>query len=39
MAQEYEKRGGDYVKDDSSKNEPKKGTPEPKDPGAYRSPG
>lgn len=29
MAQEYEKRGGDYEKDPKSKNKPKKGAPEP----------
>lgn len=33
MAQRYEEKGGDYIKEDGSKNEPKKGAPEPKDPG------
>ena len=31
MAQEYEKRGGDYEGSPDSKNKPTKGTPEPKE--------
>ena len=30
MAQEYEKRGGDYIPTEDSKNKADKGAPEPK---------
>ncbi|KAH9885314.1 hypothetical protein F4778DRAFT_761055 [Xylariomycetidae sp. FL2044] len=37
LAKEYEKQGGDYENEPGSKNEPKKGEPEPKSEGKKKA--